>query len=55
MLRREELVARGEHPVDPPDIDDPPIRRPLQHDLIGQVGEAHQGLVFGEGRKRPFR
>ena len=55
MLRREELVARGEHPVDTADIDDPPIRCPLQHDGLGQVGEAHQGLVLREGWKRPLR
>jgi len=55
MLRCEELVTRGEHPVDRSDIDDPPIRCPLQREGLGQVSKGYQGLFLGEDRKRPFR
>jgi hypothetical protein len=54
VLRREELVPRRQRAVDVADVDDAAVRRPLEDNLVGQVGEGYHRLALGQRRERPF-
>ncbi len=55
MLGRGELVPRRERTVDRADVQGASVGRRFPPDVLGDVGEGHEGFALRERRQRPFR
>src|SRR5207247_10303485 len=49
------LVCRCERTSGRSDIEESTVGGRFPPDVLGQIGERHNGLALGEGRQRPFR
>jgi len=54
VLRRRELVGRRERPLDRANVEQPPIRRRIPSNVVGDIGELDDGFALRERRQHPF-